>query len=241
MVYPQLLFNSLLDLLFPIKCIFCGFVSEKAVYVCKRCQKLIPMRKSFECIGCNKSSALGQTCFSCRSAYSIDHLFIATDYKDKRVKKMIKLYKYQFIDTLYGPIYGLLAKYISWLSKEKHFNIFQANPLIVPVPLNYYRLNWRGFNQSELLARALSDRMQFDFAGDMLIRDKARPQAEIEEKDDRKLNIQGKFHYVGLNLNGREIILIDDVCTTGATINECAKLLKQNGAGKIYALVVARG
>ena len=233
--------NWFLDLLFPVRCIFCGLLSAKPGYVCKRCLRSIPMRKSFSCIGCNKGARFGQTCFTCSKGYLVDHLFVVCDYKDERVKKMIKLYKYQFIEKLYYPLYILMFKYLCWLSRGRKFYIFENNPLIIPVPLSKYRLNWRGFNQAELLAKELSDNTQFDFAKDLLVRDRSIPQADIDAREERLDNIKGQFRYVGSHLKGREIVLIDDVCTTGATINECAKVLKENGAGKIYALVVARG
>lgn len=83
--------------------------------------------------------------------------------------------------------------------------------------------------------------MQFDFDSSLLTRIKSTPQAEIESKSERQLNIVGQIQFRGDYLVGRDIILIDDICTTGSTLNECAKILKQNGAGKVYALVVARG
>lgn len=241
MSYPQRLLDYFLDLLFPIRCIYCGFSSDKRQYVCGRCLRSIQIRKSFECVGCKRATRFGQTCFECKKEYSIDNLFIACDYNDDRIKRIIKVYKYQYINGLALPIYGLLAKYLSWLTKTKNFNIFQNNSLIVPIPLSQGRLNERGFNQSELLAIEFGRHMQFETDNTLISREDAPHQAEIESKEERKNNVVGRFKYIGGNLSGRDIVLLDDVCTTGSTINECAKLLKQNGAGTIYALVIARG
>lgn len=230
-----------LDLIFPVKCLFCGFISKKLVYVCRKCLRSLPVKRTFECIGCKKAVSLGQTCFQCSKDCQIDRLFVASDYTDKKVKKLIKTHKYQFIEDLHGPLYGLVARYLSWLGGQKKFNIFQTNPLMVPVPLSHYRLNSRGFNQAELLCQNISARMQFDFKSDVFIRQRSVAQADIKTKSERQENIKGQLEYIGPNLADRDIILIDDICTTGSTLNECAKILKQNGAGKIYALVVARG
>lgn len=230
-----------LDLIFPIKCIFCRRISKKEDYVCKKCQKSIPIRKSFECIGCKKPANFGQTCCICKESYSVDRLFVASDFENIKIKKLLKHFKFQFIKDLERPIYQILAKYFIWLAKSGKFNIFGGNPLLVPVPLSQYRLNWRGYNQSELLCRNISNYMQFESNSGLLCRVKSTPQADIKSKLERQNNIVGQFKFVGHHLTGQDVVLVDDICSSGSTLNECARVLKQNGAGKIYALVVARG
>ena len=127
-----------------------------------------------------------------------------------------------------------------WLKSKKDFDIFN-NPLVVPVPLNQYRLNWRGFNQTGLLAEQLRASLKLDILSGILIKNDARPQADLNNKEERAVNVKGKFVFSGSDLNGRSILLIDDVCSTGSTLNECARILKENGSGKVVALVVARG
>ncbi|OGN08771.1 MAG: hypothetical protein A3J46_04350 [Candidatus Yanofskybacteria bacterium RIFCSPHIGHO2_02_FULL_41_11] len=241
MNYPQHLVGWFLDLLFPAKCIFCGLILGDNKYVCHKCLRSIPLYKKFECIGCRRYSKFGRTCFVCRKGNFVDHIFVVSDYGNNKIKKLIKSYKYRFIRDLYRPIASLIDKYLFWLSNKKQFNIFQNNPLLVPVPLNKYRLNWRGFNQAELIAQEIGRVMHFDLASSILIKIKSSPQADIEKRGERLANAIGKFEYDGDQLNGREVILVDDVCTTGATLNECAKILKANGAGKVYSLVIARG
>ena len=231
----------MLDLIFPIKCIFCGLISKKGAYICKKCSRSILIRKSFECIGCKKPVQLGQTCHICKKDFYIDNLFVVGDYGDQKVKNMLKYFKFNFIKDLHSPVYHVMARYLSWLIKNKGFNLFKDNPLLIPVPLSRYRLNWRGFNQSELLCQDITTHMQFESNTSLLSRIKSKPQTEIEAKSERQANIIGQINFVGARLSNRDIILVDDICTTGSTLNECAKVLKQNGAGKIYALVVARG
>lgn len=171
----------------------------------------------------------------------MDYIFVVSDYNNDKVKKLIKCYKYRFIADLAKPLSDLISKYLFWLSNKKSFNIFQNSPLLIPIPLNSRRLNWRGFNQSELLAFELNKTIRLDLVTDLLFKHKSSPQADIKKREERLANAVGKFKYVGEDLKGKDIVLIDDVCTTGATLNECAKVLKQNGAGKIYTLVIARG
>lgn len=215
------------------------------------------VKKTFECIGCKRNTPFGQTCFLCAKTNSVDQLLIVADYKDPLVEKSLKFLKYRFISDLERPLSVLMKKYLKWLTLDKKFNVFEAGnpgsqraeqssydgPLLIPVPLHPRRLNWRGFNQSELLAKDIADTFQMEMALDVIERTgNAVPQADIKEREERLKNLNGIFGVKnGIRIAGREILLIDDVCTTGATLNECAKVLKASGASKVVALVVARG
>ena len=201
------------------------------------------VKKTFECIGCKRNTPFGQTCFLCAKTNSVDQLLIVADYKDPLVEKSLKFLKYRFISDLERPLSVLMKKYLKWLTLDKKFNVFEGSPLLIPVPLHPRRLNWRGFNQSELLAKDIADTFQMEMALDVIERTgNAVPQADIKEREERLKNLNGIFGVKnGIRIAGREILLIDDVCTTGATLNECAKVLKASGASKVVALVVARG
>lgn len=205
----------------------------------------IPVKKNFECIGCKRNTPFGQTCFLCAKTNPVDQLLIVADYKNSLVEKSLKFLKYRFISDLEQPLSVLMKKYLKWLTLDKKFNVFETSPLLVPVPLHPRRLNWRGFNQSELLAKDIADTFQMEMAGDVIERTvNAIPQAGIKEKEERLKNLNGIFKIRknhSCDLLGREVLLIDDVCTTGATLNECAKVLKANGTSKVIGLVVARG
>lgn len=238
--YPQQVRNWFLDLIFPVRCIGCGKFGD---YICRVCFKSISIKKSFECIGCKRNTPFGQTCYLCAKTNSVDQLLIIADYKNPLVEKSMKFLKYKFIRDLEQPLSILMKKYLKWLTLDKKFNVFQDNPLLVPVPLHSRRLNWRGFNQSELLVKELANTFQMEMVSDVIERaSDTLPQADIEEKEERLKNLNGIFKIKnGISITGREILLVDDICTTGATLNECAKVLKANGVSKVIALVVARG
>jgi competence protein ComFC len=240
MNYPQQAYKWLSDLIFPVRCINCGKFGD---YVCRGCLGAIAIKKSFECIGCKRNTPFGQTCFLCVKINSVDQLLIVADYKNSLVEKSLKFLKYKFIRDLERPLSVLMRRYLKWLTLDKKFNVFESNPLLVPVPLHPRRLNWRGFNQSELLAKDIADTFQMVMAGDVIERTaNTIPQADIKEREERLKNLSGIFRVLTKEkIIGREVLLIDDVCTTGATLNECAKVLKDNGAIKVTALVIARG
>ena len=238
--YPQRAYSWFLDLIFPVRCIGCGKFGD---YICRSCLGTILLKKNFECVGCKRNTPFGQTCFLCAKTNLIDQLLIVADYKNPLVEKTLKFFKYKFITDLERPLSVLMKKYLKWLTLDKKFNIFGANPLLISVPLHPRRLNWRGFNQSELLAKDLADTFQMEMAGDVIERMVNNvPQADIKEREERLKNLNGIFKILNKEkITGREVLLIDDVCTTGATLNECARVLKAGGATKVVALVIARG
>jgi len=136
----------------------------------------------------------------------------------------------RFSVSLFSP----LAK-----GRRKDLNFKKA--LIIPIPLHPRRERWRGFNQAELIAREIADYLHLEMSVGELIRVKHRkPQTKLNKKD-RKNNIKNCFFWRGSGLSGRDIVLVDDVATTGATLNEAARILKENGAGRVWGLVAANG
>lgn len=232
-------------MIFPIKCIGCGLFPPfpRREYVCKKCTESLPIKQNFECIGCKTSTPLGKTCINCRNIHPIDQLFVVSDYNNPLVVNIIKLLKYKFVTEAIRPISTMIRKYIYRMGKYKKLNILEEEPVITFVPIRYTRLNWRGFNQAELIAQALADITQQTVRPDIITRIKSsKPQAEIKEREERLIKPQGAFRILdGDKIKNKAIILVDDVCTTGATLNECAKLLKDNGAKKVMGFVIARG
>lgn len=130
---------------------------------------------------------------------------------------------------------------------KNHINLFPTeDSIIVPVPLHPRRLAWRGFNQSELLARNISKTFGLELDTGLIGRKlHTSPQADIASQDQRKKNVINAFKLLenasSRSLENKKIILIDDVCTTGSTINECAKILEPLKPAEIWGFVIARG
>ena len=238
--YAQRVWIWFLDAILPIRCINCKKFGD---YLCRGCFGSVAIKKTFECIGCKRNTPFGQTCYLCAKTNSIDQLLIVSDFKNPLVEKALKFFKYKFISDLELPLSVLMKKYLKLLTLDKKFNVFESNPLLIPVPLHPRRLNWRGFNQSELLARNIADTFQMEMAIEVIERiGNTIPQADIKEREERLKNLNGIFKIKNKNqLVGREVLLVDDICTTGATLNECAKVLKQSGASRVVSLVIARG
>jgi ComF family protein len=113
--------------------------------------------------------------------------------------------------------------------------------LIVPVPLHPKRLRWRGFNQSVLLAREVSRAYDLPMNPFILVREKeTSPQTQLSEEERRK-NVRRAFSVRSAeSLDGKAVLLVDDVYTSGATVNECSRILVQSGAREVYVLTLAR-
>jgi len=114
--------------------------------------------------------------------------------------------------------------------------------IIMPVPLHKKRYNWRGFNQALLLSEYIASEFHLRINEDLLIRRKnTKPQTKIKSMIKRRENIKGAF-FIAENdfLNNKNVIIVDDVCTTSATLNECAKELKNAGVKNVWGLVMAR-
>lgn len=215
----------ILDVLFPIECLNCR---REGDYLCEKC---------FRRIKFNDLAALASARQNLKTP-SLEKIFIAGDYEDKLLRNLIKKYKYDFIK----PLGEILARFLItfWNFQNDEQNEIPSSLIIMPLPLTAKRLNWRGFNQAEILARAFSRYFNYDFSSDLKRRGKQTAQAKLNETE-RLNNVQGVFFWEGENLQGENVLLIDDVTTTGATLNEAARILKTAGAGAVYALVLAKG
>lgn len=206
--------DFLLDLFFPKNCVGCG---REETYLCEDCFKKIQIEiRSF-------------------SGYShLDDVWAAGGYDDPILQKLIHLLKYDFITELSRPLGRIIIRPLS--------GYFGQSWILMPVPLHRKRQLERGFNQAELLANAVGDFYHWPVLTDVLCRRKyTKPQAKLK-KDRRLINLKNVFACrPSEEIKGKNILLVDDVMTTGATLDECAKVLKQAGAGQVRGLVIAHG
>ena len=222
---PRKIRGFILDILFPIECLNCHLEGE---YLCKKC---------FRQIKFNDNTDLERARQNLKAS-DLEKIFIAGNYEDKLLQNLIKKYKYGFIK----PLGEILARFLItfWNFQNDSQNKIPASLLIIPIPLADKRFRWRGFNQAEILAQEFSRHFNYGLNLNLKRQGKQAPQAKLNEAE-RLNNIQGVFSWTGKNLLGQDILLIDDVVTTGATLNEAARVLKEAGASSIYALVLAKG
>jgi len=178
-----------------------------------------------------------QTCDPCREARPQFEKACAFGSYDGELRELIHLLKYEQVTPAANVLGGMLAAAIAKLEI--------AGPvLIVPVPLHSSKQRQRRFNQAELIARAAIKRMAMpgaELATNLLVRQRATVSQIGLTRPQRAENIRGAFRTAHLEqIAGRNILLIDDVLTTGTTASECARVLRKAGAKKIWAATVAR-
>jgi len=235
----------LAEWLFPIECISCG---KSGSWFCRECFENIEFYPLNSCIFCGCFSFLGLTCNKCRTEKKLDGVFSYNSYKKIVLKKLINNYKYNYVESLSQDLSLMVETVIENIKKGQAIGslplIIDEKTLYFFVPLHKKRLRQRGFNQSFKILEDLSGRgmVENSFLAGGLFRNRyTAPQAKIDDNKERSLNLKNAFSYQGDSLNGKNIVLIDDVATTGATLEECAKVLKAAGAKKVYGVCVARG
>lgn len=224
-----------MELLFPkqVKCVTCGNETNK-FGICDKCIKEFSFIKGNTCEICGIDiSDKNNVCYECKGReYSFDKNFAIFHYsgdvrdkiisfKQSRVKSIGEMFAY-FIADKYEEI-------------SKYFDI----DLIVPMPISSERLKTRKFNQSEILCNEL--KYTGKVRNDILLRVKDTPHQTGLSREHRKSNLEGAFKVTDKKLIRNKIILIvDDIYTTGSTLNECAKTLKKAGVKRVLTLTFAR-
>jgi len=191
------------------------------------------------CLACNRGSIDGLTHPGCQGKYAIDGAFSAIAYKGI-VRKLIYNFKYKpYLADLKKSLVELF--YESIIQQEIFQKIYASSPILVPIPLHRKRLNKRGYNHAKLLAEGLSRKLNLRFI-DVLRRSKdTKSQFGLKLKD-RRDNIKNAFSILP-NVPITQlpnILLVDDILTTGSTLLEAARILKKNGASRVWGLTLAR-
>jgi ComF family protein len=199
------------------------------------------------CPYCEKEiTQAGAICEKCRkyqfektSSLPLSTLICATDYQ--KIAKFVHLFKYNFISNL-GQSLGKI------ITRALQKNSLPLPDIIIPIPIHKHKLKWRGFNQAEILANYISQNLtpglSLSVRTDLVFRrKKTKTQMKIESYQERLNNLHNAFSVPSQakeTLRGQKILLIDDIATTGATLFECAKILKASGAKEVFGAIIAR-
>jgi len=219
------------DILFPVFCVECGGEGE---WWCEKCLGKKKVQPMHWCPGCANEVAAGKRCEACKAVAYLDGVTALFNYEEGTpVAKLIHHFKYRYVREI-GEIWRNLLTSIPSLGA------------IIPIPLHPRRERERGFNQAKLLAEILSDELKI--AGhsaaiddDNLVRKRFTRQQARLSKEERLENVTDAFIWRGQSPAPRLALLVDDVYTTGATMQECARVLKQHGTERVWGFVLGRG
>ena len=224
--------NSFLNLLFPSTCPVCGNDSDSHRHnpVCAACWKGIERYSGPACLICGLPmvSEYATYCESCLKSPPSFSKIIYYGIYDGALRKAVHLLKFKRLKRLARPIAALLSE----------LPIPDADG-IVPVPLHSKKLRAREFNQTALIGRHVSRQSGIPLLLDVLKKDKATlPQTDVTGKERLK-NVKNAF-IADKAVDGLRLVLVDDVITTGATANECARVLTKAGAACVTVVALAR-
>lgn len=225
----------LLDILFPKFCFSCD---QEGSYLCKDCQSILGISQYRYCL-CKEPKRLPERgkCPRCQSK-NLSGLYFALPYQNLLVKKLIQKFKYKpFIKELAKPLASLIITHFRLLDNKPNLSNF----ILIPIPLNEKRLKWRGFNQATEISKELSKILEIPLVLNCLLKIKETlPQVGLIA-EARKENVRGTFSCRNQKeILGKKILLVDDIYTTGSTMEEAARVLKKSGAREIWGTVVAR-
>ncbi len=232
--------DFVLELLFPSFCLGCN---TPETFLCTRCLEGIPAAEP-QCIACGDRSLSGAICARCRQREKLvlKGVTFATSYQDDLVRDVIGHLKYYRVKSLAQPLGELVSRQFARV--EGHILKNREHARMLAMPLHKYRKRERGFNQSELLAQTISQNLAIPLLSERtLIRTKPTPpQLSMQSRVARLENLRDAFEARDTDeIAGKTIVLVDDVSTTGATLNEAARALKAAGAREVWGLVVAHG
>ena len=217
-----------IELLFPPRCAVCGSMES---FLCPDCRASLSTAEQPRCAVCWQPNATErcERCAQNRPAFSgLRSPFVFNG----GARELVLALKYQHQTVLARPMAELLCRFLA------------DNPLpadvLVPVPLFPRRRRIRGYNQSTLLAQALGKQLALPVNEKTLFRARSTAsQAKTRNVNERRTNVRDAFQCGDKQLAGKRVLLIDDVSTTGATVDACARALREAGAASVWALTFA--
>lgn len=211
---------TITNLFYPPVCGICGKLNED--FLCKKCEKILESHAKFEIQ--EKQNI---------NLYFDKHLYIFQ--YEGIIRKLIIDYKFNEKSYLYKTFANFLLK------NQKFFEILKSYDTIIPVPISKKRKKERGYNQSTLIAREISKRLKIEINTSCLYKAKDIVAQSTLNREEREQNIKGVYQLKNVKkLENKKILLIDDIYTTGSTLNECSKILRKSNPKVITCFTMAK-
>lgn len=230
--------DMLLQWFYPPRCILCGKLIKigEQSRMCAACENTISWKEGTVCQKCGCNLYTNATyCERCQKANFVFEKGVAVfSYSD--VRDSIAHFKFHYWKRDAIPLGKIMGDYLLTYYPE----LAKQTELLIPVPMHQKKQKLRGFNQSELLTKVIAQRIKKPYTNTLKRIKETIPQSQLNP-EERKQNLQGAFAVENAEeIKGKTILLIDDIFTTGTTINECAKVLYKDGANKVlfYGLSV---
>lgn len=220
------MFDSIIKLIFPPKCMFCGSILNLniEVEICSECMNKIPF--------------FNNKFFKLKNSIGLNYLddVICLCHYSGIIKDCLIRFKF-FNKASYYRTFGKLLS-----NKVKSMTDYRKFDIIISVPLHKSRLNKRGYNQSLLISKILSGETGIPEKSDILSRIKNTHSQSLLTRNERYENVRDAFKVNNINIiKNKCILIVDDILTTGNTLNECSRVLKEAGAKEVVAAVIASG
>lgn len=221
--------NNVFNFFFPYLCPLCEKEIKEDEIICNDCfEEIIRLQvKEPFCTKCGKEKKYNH---KCEKIFEFDEIISLFYYRGK-VLDLLHNYKYKGLAKISRILIPILKNKIEKIEEKYNF--------IISVPLHPARKRERGFDQNEIFCREISKKLGIPYVKNGIYRIRyTKPQAKIKDEEKRRDNIKGAFK-IDFNFKDKKIIIFDDVVTTGATLNEISKILKEKGALKILVLTIA--
>ncbi len=232
--YHSMDFEAFLSIFFPRTCVLCAHWTIKDA-ICGPCERAmrITVARTLFCGSCHARLFGGKNLCHPDFPYLLG---AAGRYENTALRPLVHALKFRNVRKAARPLAALMCEYVDSLGA-----LFQ-DAVVVPIPLSRRRLRERGFNQSELIARPLAAHLKLPLDTNSFLRIRhTKPQSETKSAAERRENLRGCFAVRNQSaFSGKNVVLVDDVATTGSTFLEAARTLKRAGTGTIFALAAAQ-
>ena len=229
-------YRGILQLLFPLRCPVCdGIVRQAGEKVCVECLGRLKLLTPPWCMKCGKKlSGEDEYCTDCRRR---EHVFLRGRGLYEYESAALSIYRFKYSGRReYADYFGeQMAEYLGDFIRSVEPDA------LIPIPLHRKRRTQRGYNQAELLSRALGDRMGIPVYGDYLVRQKNTAPLKYENPEERQNNLKKAFNIPRNDVKLKRAIVVDDIYTTGSTMDEAARVLKGAGVREVYFVTLPCG